>query len=208
MEHRSDGRFVGISLYELLAIRLRLIGGKLDLRRLSVFKEEEHITRIVRGHDHIDRRLALVHAERARHIIAECARLCLLEVVDASLVDLAAVREEEKLFRVIRNHGLGELVAVFELLLAAHAQGLRGYLLEIALLREEERHGIIGYLLLLFLILDVGGIDNLRSSRLAVFLYDILKLVYNYLAHSAALCEDILKVGNELFELLNVLGAL
>ena len=208
MEHRRGGRFVGISLYELLAVRLRLIGGKLDLRRLSVFKEEEHMTRIVRGHDHIDRRLALVHAERARHIIAECARLCLLEVVDASLVDLAAVCEEEKLFRVIRNHGLGELIALLELLLAAHAQGLRGYLLEIALLREEERHGIIGYLLLLFLLCDIGGVDNLRLSRLAVFLDNFLKLADNYRADSAALCEDILKIGNELFEILDILRAL
>lgn len=40
MEHRSDGRFVGISFYELLAVRLRLIGGKLDLRRLSVSKKK------------------------------------------------------------------------------------------------------------------------------------------------------------------------
>ena len=79
--------------------------------------------------------------------------------------------KEKQLHTVGAFAGEKHLVAVFELLLAAHAQALRGDFFEVAIPREEEVHGVVRHLLVRLGGLGGGDlVENLAAAGLAVFL--------------------------------------
>ena len=90
---------------------------------------------------------------------------------------------------------------------AAHAQRLRRDFLEVALLGKEERAGVVGHLLRFF---HIGGgvlIDDHALARLTVFFRDRAQLLDNDGLDARLAFEDIVQLGNLLFQILDILGA-
>ena len=188
---------------------LCLVAGQRHLGALAVVVEEEHPALVIGGHDHIQRDLALLHAEGAGDVIAEDARLAVVEIIGVGLVNLTMIREEQQLDAVRALAGEQHLIAVLELLLAAHAQALGRDLLEVAVPREEQVHGVVGNLLLRLLALNSGHlVHDLAAAGLAVLFGDVGQLLHDDLVDACRALENILQVRNRVFEFFNFLGAL
>ena len=102
MEHGAQRAFVRIGAGQLAAVGLGGVAGKLHLRRLAVFKDEEQISRVVAGEDCGEEALALVKAELAGQIVAEGRGLAIWEVGQARFIDLRPVGKDEQLLIVRR----------------------------------------------------------------------------------------------------------
>ena len=163
---------------------------------------------IVAGVYHRDDALALVHLEPRRQIYAEHGRLAVLKVGYARLVHLLLIGEKQQLRAVRGLEAHCQPVAVLVLLLAAHAQRLRGYLLEVALAREEERHGVVLDLLVLVRLLELGCVDDAGFPRRAVLLGYRLELVDDDRLELAAVVDDRFQLLNVALEFLRLGGAL
>ena len=192
--HGRQGGLVGVGAGELAAVGGGLIGLHLHPCGLAVFKEEEKRAAVVPGEDGIDHVLTAVHLQLAGEILAQDAGLGVIKLPKAGLVDLAAVGEEHDLGVGGGLKALAEAVALLELLLAAHAQGLRGDLLEIALPGEEDVDGIFCHLFFLHCSLDLMGIDDGGLSGLAVLFGNGGKLIHDDLLQPAGAVQDIFQI--------------
>ena len=209
MAHEGQLGLVAVGFQQLAAVLLCLVAGQRHLGALAVVVEEEHPALVVGGHDHIQRDLALLHAEGAGDVIAEDARLAVVEIIGVGLVNLTMIREEQQLDAVRALAGEQHLIAVLELLLAAHAQALGRDLLEVAVPREEQVHGVVGNLLLRLLALNGGHlVHDLAAAGLAVLFGDVGQLLHDDLVDACRALENILQVRNRVFEFFNFLGAL
>ena len=209
MAHEGQLGLVAVGFQQLAAVLLCLVAGQRHLGALAVVVEEEHPALVIGGHDHIQRDLALFHAEGAGDVITEDARLAVVEIVGVGLVDLTMIREEEQLDTVRALAGEQYLIAVLELLLAAHAQALGRDLLEVAVPREEQVHGVVGNLLLRLLALNGGHlVHDLAAAGFAVLFGDVGQLLHDDLVDACRALENILQVRNRVFEFFDFLGAL
>ena len=209
MAHEGQLGLVAVGFQQLAAVLLCLVAGQRHLGALAVVVEEEHPALVIGGHDHIQRDLALLHAEGAGDVIAEDARLAVVEIVGVGLVNLTMIREEQQLDAVRALAGEQYLVAVLELLLAAHAQALGRDLLEVAVPRDEQVHGVVGNLLLRLLALNGRHlVHDLAAAGLAVLFGDVGQLLHDDLVDACRALENILQVRNRVFEFFNFLGAL
>ena len=119
------------------------------------------------------------------------------------------IREEQQLDAVRALAGEQYLIAVLELLLAAHAQALGRDLLEVAVPREEQVHGVVGNLLLRLLALNGRHlVHDLAAAGLTVLFGDVGQLLHDDLVDTCRALENILQVRNRVFEFFNFLGAL
>ena len=209
MAHEGQLGLVAVGFQQLAAVLLCLVAGKRHLGALAVVVEEEHPALVIGGHDHIQRDLALLHAEGAGDVIAEDARLAVVEIIGVGLVNLTMIREEQQLDAVRALAGEQYLIAVLELLLAAHAQALGRDLLEVAVPREEQVHGVVGNLLLRLLALNGRHlVHDLAAAGLAVLFGNVGQLLHDDLVDACRALENILQVRNRVFEFFNFLGAL
>ena len=74
---------------------------------------------------------------------------------------------------------LGDLVALFQLLVAAHTQGKRGDLLKVAFFRKEQVHRVIRHSLHGLFFGNFLRVQNMAAARLAVLLRDFIQLAHN-----------------------------
>ena len=79
--HEGQLGLVAVGFQQLAAVLLCLIAGQRHLGALAVVVEEEHPALVIGGHDHIQRDLTLLHAEGAGDVIAEDARLAVVEII-------------------------------------------------------------------------------------------------------------------------------
>ena len=165
----GKGRFIAVSTDELLAVRLRGIGGEFNLCCLAVFEEEQHVTLIVLCDGEENGVFPLVHPEAGRDVFTQHTGLCIRKVGCLRLVNLAAIGEEQEFRRVGGIDLLGDLIPFLEFLFPAHAQGLRRDLLEIPLARKEEMDRVIRHIILGGKRLNLVGIEQHGAAGLTVF---------------------------------------
>ena len=91
---------------------------------------------------------------------------------------------------------LQNTVAFLELLFAAHPQRQRRDLLEVAFLREEQVHRIVGNILFLVLFLQRIGVDDHTLAGLGVFFDDGFQLLDDDRLDFLGTAENGLQLGN------------
>ena len=199
--------FLTISFNQLFAVGLGFIGGKVDFRKLSVFKEEQHIAFVVGRNRHINCGFAGVHMQMGRDEIAQHARFCIVKVRRFCLIDLTAVCKEQQIGVVGRFKRLNDAVAVFKLLLAAHTKRLRRNLFEIAVFCKEQMHRVIRDFLDGFVVFQTFGIQDFTAARLVVFFHNVLKLGNDNFLYPRFARKNIFHILNIRTQIFNVFGA-
>ena len=198
-EHGLHRALVGVGAGELAAVGLGGVAGEIHSGGFAVFKEEEQASAVVAGENDRKDALALVHGELGRQEVAQHGGLGVVKFREAGLVDLALVGEDQELRAVGGLLGEGQAVALFELLLRAHAQALGGDLLEVALPGEEHRHRVVGHVLLGRLQRKLAGVHQGGAPGLAVLVGHGLELLDDDV-------PDLLLRAEDLLELLDLLG--
>ena len=118
------------------------------------------------------------------------------------------VGEEQQLRAAVDLAGPDYLVVFLELVLIAHPQGLRRYLLEVPLPGQEDVHRTQLHRLLRNVRGFLHVVEEHRAAGLTVFLGDLPQLVDYQLVDAVFIAEDILHVGDLLFKVGGLLGAL
>ena len=207
--HRHQRTLVAIGTGELFPVGLRLIGIQRHLGNLAVFKEEQHKAAVVLGQHHADDALPLLHAQFLGQVIPQLGCLAVLKFAQAALVALELVGKHQQVCPVGGLPGEQQAVSLFELLLAAHPQGLGGDFFQVALFGKEHHYRIVGNVLLLVLLLSLRHlIKNFRLSGLTVFLGNLLQLLDNHIFQLSGAGQNLLHVGNLLLQLADCLGLL
>ena len=208
MQHCGKFFLIAIGFQQLAAVLLGHIAGQRDLCTLAVLVEEQHVTTVIDCDRHEQRHFALFHFQLGSDIITQHAGLGIGKFRCAGFVHLGMVGKEEQLGAVGGLFGINHLVAVFQLLLARHAQALRGNFFEVAFPRKEHRDRVIRDLVLLIgsrIVRQV--VQNFRFAGAAILFGNIAQLGHNDLADAGGAFENIFQVCDRLFQFLNFLGA-
>ena len=164
---------------------------------------------VVTGDDHSQHILALVHRKTARDEDAHLGHLAVLQLGQTHLVHLLFVGEEQRFHVVSGLDLLDDLVALFQLVGTGSAQTLRRNLLEVALAGEEHGDRIIRHGFFFRAALLLGQvIQNFAAAGLAVFLGHIVQFIDDDAADAGRFCQNIVQVGDVLFQLFDLAGAL
>ena len=153
--------------------------------------------------------LAGIHAQLGGQKVAQQAGLGVVEVAQAGLVALLPVGKDQQLVPVGGLPLEPGAVPLLVLLLPAHAQGLGGDLLEVALPGAEHVHRVVRGLVLR--VLRGGGlvlVDDLRPPGDGVLLLHRLELGHDELLDAAGVVHDVLEVGDLLLQPGHLLNAL
>ena len=119
------------------------------------------------------------------------------------------VGEEQQFHAVGALAGEQHLVAVLQLLFAAHAQALGRDLLEVAVPGEEQVHRVIGDLLLGFVGALLGNVvQDLAAAGLAVLFAHLGQFRHDDAVDARRTLEDVLQVLDGVFQFLDLGGAL
>ena len=151
--------------------------------------------------------LTLVKDQLGRHKITHYAGLGFGEVRRLGLVDLGVVGEKQQLGPIGSLRLQGHGVALLELLDATHPKGLGGNLLEIALGGDEKVHRVVRDLLRFFLLAQLVGVDEQGLPGLAVLFGHLPELVDDDLADLPGAAQDVLHLGDGVFQVLGLLEA-
>ena len=200
--------FIAVRAEQLPAVRLGRVGFHIDFGNFAILKEEQHVPAVVLCHRHINGVFALVHSELRGDVFAQYAGLGVPKIGSLCLVHLRPVRKEQKVHIVGALQLLHHLVALFELLLPAHAQRLRRDLLEIPIAGEKQMHGIIGDLLLFPVLLQLVGIEQHRAARLAILLCHRLQFLDDDPLDLCLAVQNPLELRDVLFQLADLFRAL
>src|SRR5699024_7231291 len=101
------------------------------------------------------------------------------------------------------------LVAVFQLLLTAHAQALGRDLFKVTVPGKEQVHRIVGNLLLRLLGLAGGQlVQNLTTAGLTVLFGDFGQFGHDDLVDARRAFQYVLQIGNGILQLLDLSGTL
>ena len=178
---------VAVGAGELPPIGHRGVGAQRHTGGTAVLKEKHHAAAVIARQAQPDHILAGVHAQLGRQIVAQGGGLRLAELTGTALVHLALIREQQQLRAVGGLEVLPQAVALLELLLAGHPQGLGRDLLEVPLPAEEQVHRIVLRRLLLRLLRHLVAVHDLRPPGHGVLLLHVLQLVDDDLADAARL---------------------
>ena len=194
MEHGDQGALVAVCTGELAAVGSGGITGEFDAGGLAVLKEEEQGAAVISGEHHEDNSFVGVHGKLGGQIVAQSACLGILEVVQTAFVDLLAVGEEHDFRTVCGFESLEQLVFFLVLLCVRHTQGLRGDLLEVTTLGEEDIDGIIGNIFFFVGSFDLMIVGNGGAAIHGVLLLDVLQLANDDLADAVGVCHKIAQI--------------
>jgi len=185
---------VAVGAGELPPIGHRGVGAQRHTGGTAVLKEKHHAAAVIARQAQPDHILAGVHAQLGGQVVAQGGGLRLAELTGTALVHLALIREQQQLCAVGGLEVLPQAVALLELLLAGHPQGLGRDLLEIALPAQEQVDGVVLYRLLVRLLRHLVTVYDLRPPWHGVLLLHVLQLADDDLADAARLGQGVLQV--------------
>ena len=209
VEHQGKRFLIAVSLQQLAAVLLGGVGAEGDLCALTAGKEEQHKTAVIAGNDHAQHVFALVHAQPSRDEDAHLRYLAVLQFCQTHLVHLLLVGEEQRFYVVSGLQLLDDLVTLLQLVRTGGAQALGRDLFKVALPGKEHGHRVVRHSFFLGGSVLLGQVvQDLTAAGLAVFFRYIVQFIDDDAADAGRFCQHIVQVGNILFQLLDLTGAL
>ncbi|MBO4367994.1 MAG: hypothetical protein J5859_04700, partial [Clostridia bacterium] len=178
-ENGTKGRLIRISAGKLAAIRFGAVCTDPYPCDLAIFKNEENAHAIILREYDGKHAFLLIHLELAGQKNAKCGSTGILKVTKAGFIDLAAVAENQQFTAVQCLEAHEKTVVLFELLFAAHAEGLRGDLFQVSVAGDKDRYGIIRYFFLRFDLRQFVLIQDRSAPRFGILLDYLLELRSN-----------------------------
>ena len=209
VEQLCQRLLIAVRLQQLAAVLLGGVGTEGDLCALAAGKEEQHKAAVIAGNDHAQHVFALVHAQPSRDEDAHLGHLAVLQFCQTYLVHLLLVGKEQRLHVVAGLQLLDDLVPLLQLVGTGSAQALGRDLFKVALPGKEHGHRVVRHSFFLGgSILFRQVVQDFTATGLAVFFRYIVQFVDDDAANAGGLCQHIVQVGNVLFQLLDLAGAL
>ena len=192
---------------QLLTVGFRCVGRHRYTGRLSVGKYKEQITLVICGGNHLHHEFPVSKSQFCRNVIAHDAGFGFRKVAGSGFVNLLLVGEKQQFDAVGGFQMTDDLVFLFQLLFAAHAERSRCDLFEVTTLRQKQVYRIIGNIFFVWFFLDVRRIIEQCLSGLSVFFCGFFQLCNDDFLHLFRIRNGFFQFSNFLFQLVNLLRA-